>query len=148
MTQTSVSLPADLAAAGWQPAAMTPFMQVAGPVWRRLYGDWHEYALLAGEDHANRRGITHGGVLMTFADFAMGNAVIERTGRPAQVTAQMDVQFIAAAPLGRLLVMRPELLHRTRSMFFMRGVIRAGETPVAAATGIWKALPPPTEDAQ
>ncbi|PWE31465.1 PaaI family thioesterase [Pararhodobacter marinus] len=136
----------DMQAAGWQTATLAPFMQVAGPVWRRKAGDWHEYALLPGAGHANRRGITHGGVLMCFADCALGNAVTERTGRPAQVTAQLDVQFMAAAPLGRLLVMRPECVHRTRSTFFMRGVIFDGETPLVAANGIWKAVAPPAEE--
>jgi len=58
-----------------------PFEIEIGPVFERNAGDNRRFAIVVDKRHVNMRGVLHGGMLMTFADLALGQAVWDATGR-------------------------------------------------------------------
>jgi len=63
-------------------------------------GDEAEAALDAGDDHLNRHGTVHGGVVATLVDSAMGAAVAMEGVAP--VTVGLTVTYLEPARPGRL----------------------------------------------
>lgn len=130
----------DPAAQGWQPYKDDGFIGLVGPLWQRSSGEGISYAFLAEPKHHNRRGVVQGGMLMTFADRAMGMTAWHANGRRPQATIQLDVHFVDAVQIGEFVEARCEVVRRTRSMMFMRGTLGVGERVVATASGVWKML--------
>jgi uncharacterized protein (TIGR00369 family) len=133
---------AALAADGWKPMSIgTQFNAACGPFWIRGDAQTREVGLLTKERHGNGYiGTVHGGVLMTFADIAMGIGVVDAAATRECVTLQVQMQFTATAPIGSFLVCRPELVRRTSQIVFMRGLIVTGDRTVASADGMWKLI--------
>lgn len=128
---------------GWTQLSGTHFNETAGPYWVRREDGVRVVGLLGEERHSNGYvGTVHGGVLMTFADIALGMGVVDAADTRDCVTLQLQMQFTASAPIGSFLTCRPELVRRTSQIVFMRGLIMAGERTVASADGMWKLLNP------
>jgi acyl-coenzyme A thioesterase PaaI-like protein len=51
-----------------------PFEVHLGPIYERPERTGRRFLLIADERHVNGRGVVHGGMLMTFADLAFGQA--------------------------------------------------------------------------
>lgn len=126
---------------GWQPHPTGAFLTLVGPIWRRQDNGIPAFGLLAEPKHANHRGIVHGGMIMTLADYGIGMASAE-IGSDSSVTVQLDVQFVSAAEIGEFIVSQHELVRRTSSLYFLRGKLLVGDRIVATASGIWKAVKP------
>jgi acyl-coenzyme A thioesterase PaaI-like protein len=133
----------DPAAAGWEPYTDEGFIGLVGPLWQRPAGRGTAFAFLAQPKHHNRRGVVQGGMLMTFADRAMGMTAWEANRRRPQATIQLDMQFLEAVAIGDFVEARCEVVRRTRSLIFMRAALVVDERVVATANGIWKALAQP-----
>jgi acyl-coenzyme A thioesterase PaaI-like protein len=132
---------AEIEAAGWRQLDASHFNLTAGPFWTRRSEAGLEVALLAEEYHSNGNlGVVHGGALMTFADNALGLAVVHALGEAACATVQMSYSFTAAARIGSFITCRPELVRQTRSLMFVRGMVMAGDRVVGSAEGIWRVL--------
>jgi uncharacterized protein (TIGR00369 family) len=117
-----------------------PFERYVGPVYERGERPQRTFALLVDKRHVNMRGIIHGGMLMTFADAAIGQAMWDHTDHAPSVTLNMQTQFLKPAKEGDLLEVTPELIRKTRSLVFLRGdFMVAGET-MFAVTSVWKLL--------
>ena len=114
------------------------FAALVGPIFARREGDLWAYAFQSGQQHENRQGAVHGGMLMTFADHAIGAIAWEAGGRRKCVTMQLDCQFLSAAVPGDLIECRGEAVRSARSVIFMRGELTVGDRVVLSATGIWK----------
>jgi acyl-coenzyme A thioesterase PaaI-like protein len=56
------------------------------------------------------------------------------------VTAQMQVQFTAAARVGSFILARPEVVRKTSELVFVRSLFEADGRTVASADGIFKLL--------
>ena len=78
-----------------------PFVQHVGPIHLRERGDELVFGLRAEERHANRRGTVQGGLLATFADFALSRA-IEADARDDKdrATVSLTVDFLKPAKPG------------------------------------------------
>jgi hypothetical protein len=50
----------------------------------------------------------------------------------------MQSQFLAPAPLGSIIEVKPELMRRTRSMLFIRGDFTVGGETVMTVSSVWK----------
>jgi acyl-coenzyme A thioesterase PaaI-like protein len=140
---SETTAPFDPAAAGWEPYRDEGFIGLVGPFWARPWGDSYRYAFLAEPKHHNRRGVVQGGMLMTFADRAMGMTCWYANGRVPQATVQLDVHFIDAVQIGEFVEAKCEVVRRTRSLVFMTGGLVVGTRVVATAKGIWKTLGAP-----
>jgi uncharacterized protein (TIGR00369 family) len=117
-----------------------PFELFVGPVFERGDPPSRTFALPVDERHVNMRGIIHGGMLMTFADAAIGQAVWDFTDHAPSVTLNMQSQFLKPARAGDLIAVTPELIRKTRSLVFMRGDFKVGGETIFAATSVWKLL--------
>jgi acyl-coenzyme A thioesterase PaaI-like protein len=134
--------PFDPTAHGWEPYGLDDhgFIGLVGPWWQRANCDSFDYAFLAEDKHHNRRGVVQGGMIMTFADRAMGMTCWHANGRVPQATVQLDVHFIDAIQIGEFVECKAKVVRRTRALVFMSGELVVGERVVATASGVWKTL--------
>ena len=81
-------------------------------------------AMRATALHCNSMGVVHGGVLMTFADFTMSEAALHG-GEPGEhcLTVSFDAQFVASARDGELLQGEAQIIRKSRTLTFVRGLI-------------------------
>jgi uncharacterized protein (TIGR00369 family) len=124
----------------WQPRLTNDFSHFVGPVLEHVEDGRRVFAFQADERHANDRGVVHGGMLMTFADQAFGEQVLDTVGRKLCATVKLNTQFIAAVLVGDFVEGRAEIVRATRSLVFVRGMLTVGDRSVAAIDGIWKVL--------
>ena len=80
------------------------------------------------------------GLLMTFADRALGRNAWKSSGEKPVATIEFNMHFVSAGALGEFIQIRPEVVRKTASLVFMRGDLTAASRVVATATGIWKIL--------
>ena len=132
--------PSDLAAAGWKPMPAEDYPALVGPFLARREGGGWRYGFVAEQRHLNKGGVVHGGMLVSFADDALGATVWEAVGHRPVTTVQLNTQFISPARLGDLVEMRAEVLRSTRTVVFVRGALEVGGRTVVHADGVWKIL--------
>jgi acyl-coenzyme A thioesterase PaaI-like protein len=131
----------DLAAEGWKDLGVTHFSATAGPYWVRRDAEGVMVGLLTDERHNNGHlGTVHGGVLMTFADIALGVRVTEAIGAPHCATSQLSFNFVGAAVVGSFITCRPELVRKTSQLVFVRALFRSGERVIGTSDGIFSVL--------
>jgi uncharacterized protein (TIGR00369 family) len=112
-----------------------------------LYACWRDEHLLmgfrVGPAHVNPGNNCHGGMLAMFADILISTAAQYQSDIPRQflptVTLQMD--FMAAAPLGAWVQGRAEILRVTRNLVFSQGLIHADDTLALRTSGVFKRGP-------
>lgn len=132
---------AALSAAGWKRQEGTGFTRTAGPWWVRRGAHGRVLGLRVEAQHGNEHmGTVHGGVIMTLADNGLGAAVAHAIGGLHCVTISLQTQFVASARVGEFIHCEAEVVRRSRSLVFVRGLILAGDRTVASAEGIWKVL--------
>lgn len=130
-----------LARAGWKAMPASDYPALVGPFLARRDpdGGWR-YGFVAEQRHLNLGGVVHGGMLMSFADDALGATVWQAAGRRPCTTVQLSTQFVSPVRLGELVEVRAEVLRATRTVVFVRGVLEAGGRAVVHADGVWKVL--------
>jgi uncharacterized protein (TIGR00369 family) len=78
-----------------------PFLEHIGPVQVREDDDGLVFGLRAEERHTNHRGTIQGGLLSTFADFALGRAIgADADDDKARATVSLTVDFLRPASPG------------------------------------------------
>lgn len=121
---------------GWD-----PFEDRAGPMYEREVEGETRCALLLEGHHCNTGGIAHGGLLMTFADYATFAIAREAIGGPGGATVSMHHDFCAPASVGDLLEAEAEVVRETNRMVFMRGRMYVGEATVTIFSAVIKKAP-------
>ena len=137
--KTGLDEPKDLKHADWTVIEADGFIGLVGPIWAAPEIPCYRFAFVAEDKHLNRSGVVHGGMLMTFADRAMG--VSSRNSDPSiksQSTISLTFDFMASAVPGDLVQIRCEVMRRTRSLSFMRGTLSSNGQVIGTANGIWK----------
>lgn len=132
--------PFDPLAAGWKRLPAEGYPATIGPFLARRQGATWRYGFTVEARHLNMGGVTHGGMLMSFADDVLGMTVWEAAGRRPCTTVQLSTQFVAPARLGEFVEGVAEVLRTTRSLVFVRGLVAVGERAVVHADGVWKIL--------
>jgi len=113
----------------------------------RFYARWADGRLRmgfrVGPEHANLRGVLHGGMIATFADTALPYAAMYQVmdGRRFLPTISLQLDYLAPAELGAWVEAQAEVLRTTRNMVFMQGLITADATAIARVSGIFKIGP-------
>lgn len=126
---------------GWSEMEDDGFIALIGPFYSRTRAGSIEFAVECREKHRNLGGIVQGGLLMAFADRALGMAVRDQSdGSSGGVTVHLDVHFTAPVRLGDVLVTRPRVEPGTRSLRFARSDLTVDGSVVAIATGVFKLL--------
>ena len=130
--------PFDSTDPGWAPIADAGFIAHVGPLHRRDADG--AYAFRAEQKHANLIGVVHGGMVMSFADRALGETAMRVADGANCVTIQLEMKFIDVGRLGNWIGIRPQVVKRTGSLVFMRGDVSDGSRLLATADGVWKIL--------
>jgi acyl-coenzyme A thioesterase PaaI-like protein len=131
---------AKLKSDGWTIVETSGFLHLIGPLWQRVVGGAHEYALITEDKHHNRRGLVQGGVLMTFADRTCGMTARYVSGRPTLATIQLDTHFVESGKIGEILLSKPRVVRATRSLIFISTQVTVEKRCIAMASGVFKIL--------
>jgi uncharacterized protein (TIGR00369 family) len=101
-----------------------------------------EISLEVRDEHTNRRGVAHGGLVAALLDAVLGAAVVSALRREEWCgTVQLNVQYLEPAR-GPRLTGRGRMLRRGRRVAFAEGeVADARGRTVATAAGTWHVWP-------
>jgi uncharacterized protein (TIGR00369 family) len=116
-----------------------PFSTHNGPYYVRRTSEGVELAFFALARHCNSLGLVHGGMLSTFLDGLLANAVGRVTGG-APVTIHLSVDFLAMGRAGEWIVGKARLTRATRDVAFAEGHLHVGGKPIARATGVFRLM--------
>jgi uncharacterized protein (TIGR00369 family) len=109
----------------------SPFHELVGPLYERRDGPTLTIGMQVAEKHRNRRGVVHGGMICTLADFAMGHAAHSATGTFRKlVTTSLSVE-------ARVDVMRPG-----NRVAFVNCFVYHGAERIARASATFQILRP------
>ncbi|MDF1624896.1 MAG: PaaI family thioesterase [Parvibaculaceae bacterium] len=126
--------------AGYQPSTTRgPYTSHNGPFFHKVTGDGFRHGVRIQKRHCNSRGITHGGMLMSFADGLLGTAVFRET-KTVALTARMNADFLSSARPGEWLEGTARVTKATRSVAFCEAELFVGERAVLKATGVFKIM--------
>ena len=104
-----------------------PFEDHVGPLGYKVVDGTITFAFLADARHRNTAGTVHGGMLMTFADFALClTATWDQPGEKC-VTVSCNSEFVAPGRPGDLIEASGEVVRRTKSLTFVRGQVYADD---------------------
>lgn len=125
---------------GWVLRPGKAFNTHVGPYYQRADGDAMRCGFLTDARHGNKRGVTHGGMIATSFDVALGNASWDAAGQKPCATIQLNITYIGGLELNVFTEIAVELVRATRSLVFLRGVMTAAGRTIATADGVWKIL--------
>lgn len=118
-----------------------PFEDMAGPFFFRRTAD---RGVVSGfkvdHKHMNGGDAIHGGMLMTFADYALFSIAIDSLGEAGGVTIALNGEFTAAGRPGGIVLAEGEVVRETGGMVFVRGKIIQDETVLLSFSGIVRKL--------
>ncbi len=116
------------------------FGRQIGPLYERINLDkTYTRAFLVSEAHTNGMKSCHGGMLMAFADMALGHAITLNANR-YWVTVRMVTDFVDAAAVGDWVEGSGKIAGCNDSIYTVTGRIWSAERTIMTATGIFKAL--------
>ncbi len=125
---------------GWTLRPTKAFATHVGPFYSPPDGDSLGCGFIASLKHGNKRGVVHGGMIMSAFDVALGNASWTASAGKPCATVQLNTSFVGAVKMGDFVFVRAEIVKATRSMVFLRGTMLVGDRVVATADGVWKIL--------
>lgn len=111
----------------------TPYYNLLGISLSQLGPGTAELTATTAAAHSNPLGIIHGGLYMSMADAAMGNAI--RSLGIRGVTAECSIQLLASTGLNQLVAARGKVMKAGRNLIFTRAEVRAGETLLCCGQG-------------
>ena len=122
----------------WSPFEDDGFITLVGPVFwhRKLEG---RFRFIAEAKHKNLGGFVQGGMIMTFADRAMGVTARADTQIPV-TTVQLNINFLRPARIGEVIEIQCRVLEATKTLIFVTGEISVEDRVIASASGIWKII--------
>lgn len=130
--------------AGWLTwgAGADPYESLIGPFCFKVEDDGAAVcAFQPRAEHRNGGGAVHGGLLMSFADFALFSFAYKALARGVRaVTLTCNCEFIGAANLDGWIEARGEVLRETKSLLFVRGVLTQQGRAVLAFSGTLKKI--------
>lgn len=128
----------DLMDAGWIHDPSEGFIAYLGGVWIRDTNGEKEFGFIAEERHANRNGVVHGGMLMTFMDRAFGMTSRLTSGATRAATISLSHQFMTPMEIGQFATVTPRISRASGRTSFVDGTLFHGETPIMHAHGVWR----------
>jgi uncharacterized protein (TIGR00369 family) len=124
-----------------------PFMATLGPLYYRPVEGGVIIALRIAEKHLNRRGIAHGGMLVTLADSAMGmNLARAREPRLWTVTTSLSTEFVDAARRGDWVEAHVDILKLGRRLAYANCYLIVGAKRILRASGVFAVVRPARPD--
>ena len=116
------------------------FGRQIGPLYERINTNKsYTRAFLVSEAHTNGMKNCHGGMLMAFADMALGHAITLHANR-YWVTVRMVTDFVDAAAVGDWVEGTGTIVGCADDIYTVNGKIWSAQRTIMSATGIFKAL--------
>lgn len=118
------------------------FTRLCGPFYEKIEnGKQVELAVRISEKHSNLRGITHGGMLATIADSALGDAVAEAyDGQFGLATVSLNSEFFKPAVAGDWVVARVTVQKQGRRIAFANCFLYVNDEKIFHASGVFAML--------
>jgi uncharacterized protein (TIGR00369 family) len=116
-----------------------PYTSYNGPFFHKTTDDGFWHGVRVQRRHCNSKGITHGGMLMAFADGLLGTAVYLET-KTVALTARMNSDFLSSARPGEWLEGTARVTRATSSVAFCEAELYVGSRSVLRATGVFKLM--------
>lgn len=113
--------------------AETPFYNLLGLTLNEIGPGFAEIGTVTRPEHTNPIGLIHGGLAMSMADAAMGNAV--RSLGLKAVTVECSTSFIAAAALNEVIKARGRVVKAGKNLIFVEATVLSGERIIASSKG-------------
>jgi uncharacterized protein (TIGR00369 family) len=115
-----------------------PFLEHIGPILVDEREDELVLALRAEERHANHRGTIQGGLLSTFADFALGRAIeADAADGKERATVSLTVDFLKAAKPGDWIESRTRVDRVGSTLSFADCSLTVDGTEIVRARAVW-----------
>ncbi len=133
---------------GFVPVETTgPFVATLGTLYYRVVERGLVIALRIAESHLNRRGIAHGGMLMTLADTALGmNLARTREPRLWTVTVSLATEFLDAARLDDWIEAHVEIPKLGQRLAYANCHLKVGARRILQASGVFAIVRPALPD--
>jgi uncharacterized protein (TIGR00369 family) len=124
---------------GFEPFAdQGPFLEHIGPVYRKEGGEELVLGLLTEERHSNHRGSVQGGLLATFADFALGRAIeADAEDDRDRATVSLTVDFLKPAQPGDWIESRTRVDRVGGTLAFADCSLTVEDREVVRARAVW-----------
>lgn len=116
-----------------------PYTSHNGPFYHLVTETEFRHGVRVKARHCNSRGITHGGMLMAFADGLLGTAVFRET-KTVALTIRMNSDFLSSARPGEWLEGTARVTKATKSVAFCEAELFVGDRAVMKATGVFKLM--------
>lgn len=117
------------------------FIALIGPLHMRLDGGGFQLGFRVERRHVNGLGICHGGMMATFCDMLLplGSRQLAAQLRGRFLpTVSLQVDYLAATPLGSWVQGEAQVLRTTRTLVFAQGLVTADGQPAARVSGVLK----------
>jgi len=117
-----------------------PYFRALGAIYIRPHADGRGgvVALRIAPHHLNVQGVTHGGMLTTVADGALGiNIAMARGRRQAQVTVSLTADFLSGARVGEWLEAHVTVTRMGRNLAYANCDLRVGERHVLRSSAVF-----------
>lgn len=115
-----------------------PFLEHIGPIYRSPGDGELVLGLQTEERHANHRGTVQGGLLSTFADFALGRAIeADASDGRDRATVSLTVDFLKPAMPGDWLEARARVDRVGSLLSFADVSLTAEDREVVRARAVW-----------
>jgi len=121
------------------------FIGVNGPLYVRRTESAFQLGFRVEQRHCNPMGILHGGMMATFCDMLLplsAHVLSNEIGRRFLPTINLQIDYLAASPLGSWVQGEAQVLRTTKSLVFMQGLVHADAVLAARVSGIFKIGPP------
>jgi uncharacterized protein (TIGR00369 family) len=118
-----------------------PFLEHVGPVLVRDDGGEPVFGLRVEDRHTNHRGTIQGGLLSTFADFALGRAIEADAGDGKdRATVSLTVDFLKPAKAGDWIESRTRVERVGGTLAFADCSLTVSDREIVRARAVWVAM--------
>lgn len=115
-----------------------PFLEFVGPILVNADSDELILAIQTEERHANHRGTVQGGLLSTFADFALGRAIeADAEDGKDRATVSLTVDFLKPAKPGDWIESRTKVDRVGGTLSFADCSLCVGDKEIVRARAVW-----------
>lgn len=115
-----------------------PFLEHVGPILIDEGRDELVLGLQTEERHANHRGTVQGGLLSTFADFALGRAIeADAEDGKDRATVSLTVDFLKPAMPGDFIESRTKVDRVGGTLSFADCSLCVGDKEIVRARAVW-----------
>jgi uncharacterized protein (TIGR00369 family) len=115
-----------------------PFLEYIGPIHVREGGDDLVLGIRAEDRHANHRGTVQGGMLSTFADFALGRAIdADADDDKDRATVSLTVDFLKPANPGDWIESRTKVDRVGGTLAFADCSLTVDEREIVRSRAVW-----------